>query len=77
MDGISTTIDEFSGEFRRFEKEKSDGFVVNFLRKLIQHRKHEKESFYARLQMETDAQREISARLKALEIKVKNETRRR
>lgn len=49
---------------------------MRFLRNLIKKRRHEIESFQARLQMENNAQRNIDARLKALQISVDNEVRR-
>lgn len=43
-----------------------------FLRRLRKKLQWERESFRARIAMENDAQREIQARLKALELQVKN-----
>jgi len=48
---------------------------VNPLSKLLHKKRLEKESFSARLQMEKDAQRMTAARLKAIEIAMKNDAR--
>jgi hypothetical protein len=39
------------------------------------HRKYERQSFNARLQMEAEAQKNVAARLTAVELSFKNQTR--
>ena len=46
------------------------------LRKNKVRRQHERESFHARLQMERDAQHVLDARLKVIELLLKNQGRR-
>jgi hypothetical protein len=45
------------------------------MKKKKQHKQYEKESFDARLQMEADAQRNVAARLKSVELQLKNQGR--
>lgn len=72
MDGTGITINQLGGVDRSAPQRKA---VVRFLTKLLKHRSHEVESFRARLQMETDAQARTAARLKAIEIGMKNQGR--
>lgn len=50
---------------------------MRFLSKLIRKHNRTKEAFQTRLQMETMAQDHIRARLDALDLTVKNQTRKR
>lgn len=49
--------------------------IVRAIMKLVRKRRHQNESFRARVQMEQNAQAHMEARLKRLELIYKNKTR--
>lgn len=73
MDGIGSTKYKPITKYSRNEKRAPD---VN-IRKLIRKRRHNVESFRARMAMEHAAQDNIEARLAMLELQYRNKTRKR
>ena len=73
MDGTSAAEYEPVAEHSRYETRAPDVII----KKLIRKRRHNIESFRARMAMEHAAQDSIEARLAMLELQFRNKTRKR